>query len=114
MDMPEMITVLKTINTYYRRQMDETQIKQSAAVMLEILTPWDQRLIHKAWLKYAGDGNEFPPNPGQLIALAKEIRRTEWEEQKRRTDLLPEPELKREPCPPEIMAKMQNLFKMPI
>jgi hypothetical protein len=105
---------MKIISRNYRNYYkDEQEIREAAAVMYKVLEPWDFQLIEKSLLQFMESASAFPPNAGQLISLAKEIRRTEWEEQKRRTDLLPEPELKREPCPPEIMAKMKNLFKMP-
>jgi hypothetical protein len=105
---------MKIVSANYQNYFKtQDQVNQAGIVMTRMFEQWDYNLIEKAVYKYMESGTAFPPNPGQLIALAKEIRRTEWEEQKRRTDLLPEPELKREPCPPEIMAKMKNLFKMP-
>jgi len=93
--------------------MNEMQIFEAATVAREVLEPWDQELIHKAWLKYAESDNEFPPNPGQLISLAKEIRREEWDKRQREISQLPEPKTERVPCPPEIMAEMKSLFKPP-
>ena len=105
--------MLKAINTNYRRQMYEAQISEAATVMLEILHPWDQKLIHKAWLQYAKSGNEFPPNPGQLIALAKEIRHEEYESKKRGSDLLPEPKGEYIPMPDDVRKKIDAIFKPP-
>ena len=78
-----------------------------------MLEPYNYRDIEKAAIEFMRNGNAFPPNAGQLISLAKEIRRAEWEQKQRDIQALPEPECKREPCPPELMEKMQNLFKMP-
>jgi hypothetical protein len=97
--------------SYYKNQ---AEIDDAITLWAEMLSDDDMTLIAKSVKKYIKtDSSGFPPSIGQIRTLSAEIRRTEWEEQKRRTDLLPEPEAKREPCPPEIMAKMKNLFKMP-
>lgn len=109
------MALMKIISRNYRNYYkDEQEIREAAAVMYKVLESWEFMLIEKALLKFMETDSKFPPNAGQLITMAKEIRKTEWEERKRQTDLLPEPEIKRESCPPEIMEKMQNLFKMPV
>ena len=114
MSKTELMALMKIISRNYRNYYkDEQEIREAAAVMYKVLEPWDFHLIEKALLKFMESPSAFPPNPGQLITLAKEIRRAEWDKHQREADMLPEPETERIPCPPEIMEKMKNLFKMP-
>lgn len=108
------MALMKIISRNYRNYYkDEQEIREAAAVMYKVLEPWEFTLIEKALLKFMETDSAFPPNTGQLVTLAKEIRKSEWEERQRQIQSLPEPKIKRESCPPEIMEKMKNLFKPP-
>ena len=103
---------------YYQRRYDtveeeRAQIQKTLAVMANLFEDQDYGLIEKATIRYMKSGEKFAPLPGQLITLAAEIRKAEWEERKRQADLLPEPKTEVVPCPEDIKRKMKDLFKMP-
>jgi hypothetical protein len=112
MSKTELMALMKIISRNYRNYYkDEQEIREAAAVMYKVLEPWEFTLIEKALLKFMETDSAFPPNSGQLITLAKEIRRSEFDECKRQTDLLPEPETERIPMPDDIREKLNGLFK---
>jgi DNA-directed RNA polymerase specialized sigma24 family protein len=114
MSKTELMALMKIISRNYRNYYkDEQEIREAATVMYKVLEPWDFQLIEKALLKFMESASAFPPNAGQLISLAKEIRREEWEKRQREINQLPEPE-KKVPCPPGTWEKIQNLFRMTI
>jgi hypothetical protein len=97
--------------SYYK---DQAEIEDAINLWTEMLAEDDARLIAKAVKQFIKtDSKGFPPSIGQIRTLAAEIRKKEWEAEQRELDALPEPEIKREPCPPDIMEKMKNLFKTP-
>lgn len=90
---------------YYR---DNDEVKFTLSVMEKLLAEWEYPLIEKALFKFMQtDSKGFPPVTGQLITLAAEIRKAEWEQNKREQDQLPEPEIKAEPMPDEIKRKLE-------
>ena len=98
--------------SYYKNQ---TEIDDATTLWTEMLSEDDPAYIAKAVKQFIKTDNKgFPPSIGQIRTLAAEIRRAEYDERQRQISQLPEPERKREPCPPELMEKMQNLFKMPV
>jgi len=83
--------------------------------MEKLFADWEYHLIEKALFQFMqNDSKGFPPVPGQIITIAAEIRRAEWDKQQRETFQLSEPEVERIPCPDDIREKMQSLFKMPV
>lgn len=114
MSKTELMALMKIISRNYRNYYkDEQEIREAAAVMYKVLEPWDFQLIEKALLKFMESSSAFPPNAGQLISLAKEIRRAEYDENQRQISQLPEPKGECIPMPGDIRQKLQNLFKMP-
>jgi hypothetical protein len=112
MSKTELMALMKIISRNYRNYYkDEQEIREAAAVMYKVLESWEFTLIEKALLKFMETDSAFPPNAGQLITLAKEIRRAEWDKHQRETDLLPEPETERIPMPDDIREKLNGLFK---
>lgn len=108
------MALMKIISRNYRNYYkDEQEIREAAAVMFKVLEPWDFTLTEKALLKFMETDSAFPPNAGQLITLAKEIRKSEYEQRQRELQSLPEPKVERVACPEEIMAKMKSIFKPP-
>ena len=98
--------------SYYKNQ---TEIDDATALWTEMLSEDEPAYIAKAVKQFIKTDNKgFPPSIGQIRTLSAEIRRAEYDERQRQISQLPEPERKREPCPPELMEKMQNLFKMPV
>lgn len=103
---------------YYQRRYDtveeeKMQIQKALAVMANLFEDQDYALIEKATIRYMKSSEKFAPLPGQLITLAAEIRRAEWEQKQREIQSLPEPEIKREPMPDDIRDKFDKLFRMP-
>ena len=97
---------------FYREE-NEQDIKFALSVMGRLFAEWDYPWIEKALFRFMQtDSKGFPPNAGQLITLAKEIRRIEWDEKQRQIDLLPEPEAERIPMPDDIREKISGLFKL--
>lgn len=108
------MALMKIISRNYRNYYkDEQEIREAAAVMYKVLEPWEFALIEKALLRFMETDSAFPPNTGQLISLAKEIRKAEYEERKRQQDALPEPKPERIPMPDDIRQKLNGLFKIP-
>jgi hypothetical protein len=106
---------MKLIQSQYRAYYkSQDEIIFALRVMEKLFTDWEYNLIEKALFQFMqNDSKGFPPVPGQIITLAAEIRRAEWEQKQREIQSLPEPEIKREPMPDEIRDKLKNLFKMP-
>jgi hypothetical protein len=107
---------MKLIQSQYRGYCkDQDEVKFTLAVMDKLFAEWDYPLIEKALIRFMqNDSKGFPPVPGQLITLAAEIRREEWDKRQREIAQLPEPETERIQMPDDIREKMKSLFKMPI
>ena len=94
---------------YYR---DESELLFALSVMERLFAEWEYKLIEKALFRFmATDSKGFPPVAGQLITLAKEIRKEEWEAKRRETDQLPAPAIDRVEMPNEIREKMQKWLR---
>ena len=80
--------------------------------MEKLFAEWDYILIEKALFRFmTNDAKGFPPVPGQLITLAAEIRKMEWDKKKREIDQLPEPQINAEPMPEELKQKLSSWLK---
>lgn len=106
---------MKIIQSQYRGYYkDEQEVRFALSVMGNLFADWEYQLIEKATYRFlTTDAKGFPPVPGQLITLAAEIRRMEWEEKQRKTQSLPEPDVKGVGMPEEIREKIKDLFSMP-
>lgn len=113
MNQTDTAKIMKLIQSQYKSYCrDPDEVKFTLGVMNKLFADWDYQQIEKALFRFMQqDQKGFPPVPGQLITLAAEIRREEWDKQQR--EQLPEPKTECVPCPPEIMEKMKNLFKPP-
>lgn len=80
--------------------------------MNKLFEDYQYTLIEKALLRFLkSDSKGFPPVAGQLITLADEIKRIEWDVKQNEQFNLPAPEIEREPMPDEIRIKMIMLMK---
>lgn len=116
MNQTEVAKIMRIILSQYRgHYKTQEDIQLAVGVMEKLFMDWEYSLIEKGLFRFMqSDSKGFPPVAGQLITLAAEIRREEYDKQKRELDMLPEPEIKREPMPDDIREKMQSLFKCPI
>ena len=114
MDTEETAKIMKLIQSQYRSYYrDPNEIKFALGVMEKLFADWDYSLIEKGLFRFMQtDSKGFPPVAGQIITLAAEIRKSEWEQNKREQDALPEPAAERIPCPDDIREKMENLCKL--
>lgn len=102
---------MKLIQSIYKAYYkNEEEIKNALSVMSRLYEDWDYQLIEKATIKFIEtDSKGFPPVPGQILTLAKEIRKSEWEQRKREQDALPEPEIKIAPMPEETKERLRKM-----
>ncbi len=92
---------------YYR----DADLNEAVILWHKVLADEDFGFIQKGLEQYVKtDSKGFPPVAGQLITLAKEIHRAEWDETQRQRDLLPEPEIKKVPMPDDIREKINNFM----
>lgn len=105
-----MLKVMKVIQSIYRGYYKtEQEIKDAMNVMVVAFKKWDYRYIERAVLQFIEtDTRGFPPVPGQLIAIAKDIRAEELRDQQIRLSKLPEPG--GVPMPEELKKRMEGLF----
>lgn len=90
---------------YYR---DKEAINEAVTLWSKVMEDEDFTLIQKGLEQFIkNDTKGFPPVPGQIITLAHEIRRAEWEAKQRELDQLPEPPVNSVPMPDELRAKLQ-------
>lgn len=101
---------MKLIQSQYRNYCkDQDEVKFALSVMNKLFEPYQYQLIEKALIKFMqNDAKGFPPVPGQLITLAAEIRKSEWDQKQREIQSLPEPEIKSVPMPDEIREKLEK------
>ena len=93
---------------YYR---NEDAVKEAVALWSNIMADENFDYIKKGLYKFVkSDSKGFPPVPGQIITIAAEIKKQEYERRKREQDLLPEPKTERAEMPAEIREKLKNLF----
>lgn len=94
---------------YYR---DKETISDAVTLWSKVMEDEDFVLIQKGLERFIkNDTKGFPPVPGQIITLAAEIRRAEWEEKQREISQLPEPEVNAVPMPEELREKLQAWLK---
>ena len=92
---------------YYR----DGDLNEAVTLWHKALNDEDFNYIQKGLLQYVkNDAKGFPPSVGQVITLASEIRRAEWDEMKRQQDLLPEPEIEKIPMPNDIREKINGFM----
>jgi hypothetical protein len=87
----------------------DDQTRFTLAVMERLFAEWDYSWIEKALFEFMQTDSKFPPNAGQLITLAKEMRRAEWDRKQREQDLLPEPEAECIPMPDDIREELERM-----
>ena len=104
---------MKLIQSQYRAYYrEDNELLFALSVMERLFAEWEYPLIEKALFRFmTNDHKGFPPVPGQLITLAKEIRREEWDKQQRDLDRLPEPKTERAEMPEEIREKMNKWMR---
>lgn len=94
---------------YYR---DKETISDAVTLWSKVMEDEDFALIQKGLERFIkNDTKGFPPVPGQIITLAKEIRKEEFEKRRREQDQLPEPGIERIEMPEELRRKLQEIFK---
>lgn len=94
---------------YYR---DREAINDAVILWAKVMEDEEFLLIQKGLERFIkSDTKGFPPVPGQIITLAAEIRRAEWEEKQREISQLPEPEVNAVPMPEELREKLQAWLK---
>lgn len=95
--------------TYYR---DAEMINDAVILWTKILENEEFNFIQKGLEQFVKSDNKgFPPVPGQLITLAKETRKMEYEARKREQDQLPAPQTNTEPMPEELRQKLSSWLK---
>lgn len=104
---------MKIIKGYYPMYYRDTEtINDAVTLWSKILEDEEFNFIHKGLERFVkSDSKGFPPVPGQLITLAAEIRKMEWDKKKRETDQLPEPQTNAEPMPEELRQKLSSWLK---
>lgn len=81
--------------------------------MNKLFEDYKYTLIEKALLKFLkSDSKGFPPVAGQLITLADEIKRIEWDIKQQEQFNLPAPKTERQEMPEELREKMSKMFKL--
>ncbi len=89
-----------------------SELEEAVTLWAKVMQDQDFLQIQKGLERYVQtDTKGFPPVPGQIITLAKEVRLEEIEKAKRERDLLPEPETKGIPMPPELREKLEKWLK---
>ena len=103
--------IIKSIyRGYYKTEQD---VKDAINVMAVVFKNWDYRYIEQATLQFIEtDSKGFPPVPGQLIDLAKDVKAAELRQRQIDSVKLPEPAGME--MPEEYRIKMRDLFEMPI
>lgn len=115
MDKTETAKIMKLIQSQYRGyyNKDEKELRFALSVMERLFADWNYSLIEKALYRFmTNDEKGFPPVAGQLIHLAKEIRKQEWEGKQREADRLPEPKVERVEMPEEIKRKLSSMYEL--
>lgn len=94
---------------YYR---DRETINDAVTLWSSVMEDEDFDLIQKGLKRFIkNDTKGFPPVPGQIITLAKEIRKEEFEKRRREQDQLPEPAINAVPMPEELRQKLSSWLK---
>lgn len=91
---------------YYR---NDESVKEAVILWSKIMENEKFDYIQKGLYEFVKTDNKgFPPVPGQIITLASEISRREWDMKKMWE--LPEPETERAEMPEEMREKLLKLF----
>ena len=111
MNKVETAQIMKLIQSQYRGYYrDENELRFALSVMEKLFAEWEYGLIEKGLFRFmTTDTKGFPPVAGQLITLAKEIRKEEWESKQRAMDQLPAPKVERVEMPEDVKEKMIRL-----
>lgn len=113
MNKTETAKIMKIIQSQYRGYYkDENELRFALGVMEKLFADWEYPLIEKATFEFLSkDSKGFPPVAGQLITIAAEIRKMEWEEKQRKLQSLIEPEIERVGMPDDVREAIKNIFK---
>ena len=103
---------MKIVKGYYPMYYRGSELEEAVTLWAKVMQDQDFLQIQKGLERYVQtDTKGFPPVPGQIITLAKEVRLEEIERAKKERDLLPEPETKGIPMPPELREKLEKWLK---
>ena len=102
---------MKIIQSQYRvSYKSDEDTRFALAIMNRVFGDWEYTWIEKALFYFMQTNSDFPPKPGQLVTIAKELRRAEWNQKQREMDLLPEPEIEKSPMPEYLREKLNEIF----
>lgn len=102
--------IQSTYRGYYKT---EQEIRDAMKVMSVVLKDWEYPYIERAVINFIKtDTKGFPPVPGQLIALAQDIKTDELRKRQIEQSKLPEPEKEYIPMPEEIKQKLREMFNL--
>lgn len=110
MNKTETAQIMKLIQSQYRSYYrEENELRFALSVMEKLFAEWDYSLIEKGLFRFmTTDQKGFPPVAGQLITLAKEIRKEEWDARQKAMDRLPAPKVDRAEMPEDVRQKMNK------
>jgi hypothetical protein len=102
--------IQSTYRGYYKT---EQEVRDAMKVMSVVLKDWEYPHIERAVINFIKtDTKGFPPVPGQLIALAQDIKTDELRKRQIEQSKLPEPEKEYIPMPEEIKQKLREMFNL--
>lgn len=112
MNKAETIALMKIIKGYYPMYYRNNEsIQEVVTLWHKILQDDDFLHIQKGLERFVKtDSKGFPPVPGQIITLAKDVRIEELNARQRAEDLLPEPETKVAPMPDKVREFYKRLM----
>ena len=103
---------MKIIKGYYPMYYKGSELEEAVTLWAKVMQDQDFLQIQKGLERYVQtDTKGFPPVPGQIITLSREVRIEEIEKAKKERDLLPEPETKAIPMPEELREKLEKWLK---
>ena len=99
---------MKIIKSIYRGYYKiEQDVKDAINVMAVVFRNWEFRYIEQATLQFIEtDSKGFPPVPGQLIGIAKDLKAAELRRRQIEQNKLPEPN--GIPMPEELKTKFNT------
>ncbi len=103
---------MKIVKGYYPMYYRGSELEEAVTLWAKVMQDQDFLQIQKGLERYVQtDTKGFPPVPGQIITLAREVRLEEIEKAKRERDLLPEPETEAIPMPDYVREAMEKWRK---
>ena len=92
MNRPETVKIMKGIQSIYKGYYKtEEEVRIALNIMDKVFENWEFSLIDMALLEYMKTSATFPPVPGQLIELAKDLKTAELRQRQIESIKLPEP-----------------------